>query len=74
MKTQQTFAARLASLRRRAGMTQTMLAAVAGVTQPLVSQLEAGKCQPGWDTVQALAGALGVGVEEFERTANGDRR
>lgn len=66
--TQPSFAARLFALRTRAGVTQAELAERSGVTQALVSQLEAGDHGPSWSTVQALAAALGVGVEEFTRS------
>lgn len=59
------FARRLRELRTAAGLTQQQLADVAGITQATLSRLEAGTQAPGWDTVQAVAAALGVSTEAF---------
>jgi transcriptional regulator with XRE-family HTH domain len=59
------FAARLRALRERAGLTQQALADAAGLHRVQVARFEAGRFAPRWDAVQALADALGVGLEEF---------
>jgi transcriptional regulator with XRE-family HTH domain len=59
------FGRRLRKMREAAGWSQSMLAGKAGVSQVLVSVLESGTKQPGWDTVQALSDALEVSTEDF---------
>ena len=59
------FPAKLKELRTAAGLTQKSLAESAGVTQGLISSYEAGTFTPAWDTVLALADALGVPVGAF---------
>jgi transcriptional regulator with XRE-family HTH domain len=59
------FGRRLRKLRESRGWSQAGLAAKAGVSQPMVCDLEAARKQPGWGTVQLLAVALEVSTEEF---------
>jgi transcriptional regulator with XRE-family HTH domain len=60
------FAARLLSLRKAAHMTQQQLATAAGLSISLIHQFEQGsKHDPRLSTLRALAGALGVGLEEL---------
>jgi transcriptional regulator with XRE-family HTH domain len=59
------FAARLAALRRGAGLSQRRLADAAGLSVNYVARLERGERAPSWGTVQALAAALGVEVGAF---------
>lgn len=61
-----TFAARLRSLREKAGLTQEQLATAAGLKRLAVVRLEAGARRPTFDTVQALAAALGKKLRAFE--------
>jgi transcriptional regulator with XRE-family HTH domain len=61
----ETFADRLRAARERAGITPYRLAQVSGITKQAISRLEAGNTQPTWETVQALARALGVSCEAF---------
>jgi transcriptional regulator with XRE-family HTH domain len=61
------FGGRLKDLRTAAGLTQEQLAGMAGMTKDGVAQLEQGRCEPGWATVLALAGALGVTCEAFTK-------
>src|SRR3954454_162347 len=56
------FAARLKELREAAGLTQEELAERSGVTRPGLFKIEQGVRVPRWDTVLALAEALGVSV------------
>jgi predicted nucleotidyltransferase/DNA-binding XRE family transcriptional regulator len=49
----------LREARRRAGLSQSELAARAGVTQSVVSEYEAGKRQPGVPTLARLVAATG---------------
>ncbi len=59
------FGERLRDLRKQADKTQEGLARAANVSTSSVSKLEAGTVEPSWAMVQALAKALGVGVEAF---------
>lgn len=63
------FAERLNELRAGAGLTQRQLAEKAGVKYGAVRDLEQGLNGPTWDTVLALAAALGVSVEAFTQPA-----
>lgn len=47
-------------LRHAAGLTQVQLAARAGCTQPVVSDLERGRGDPLWSTAVRFLGLLGV--------------
>lgn len=61
------FSSRLRELRQRLGLTQSELAARAGVTRQLVGTAESGRHLPRVDAAAALASALGVTVEELLR-------
>lgn len=63
------FSARLAELRKAAELSQAVVAERAGLVQATISHLERGAKRPEWDTVCALADALGVSVEAFRRSA-----
>ena len=53
-------------LRERAGLTQDELATKAGISQPYLSQLEAGSVKrPAVQVVHRLAKALGVTIEDL---------
>jgi transcriptional regulator with XRE-family HTH domain len=60
-----TFAERLKQLRESRGWSQGHLAQAAGLTRDGVAHLEQGRRKPAWETVQALAKALGVSCEAF---------
>ncbi|MBP3959441.1 helix-turn-helix transcriptional regulator [Gemmata sp. G18] len=60
------FSERLKRLRKQAGMTQEALARAANVSNTTVAKLEQGVGDPTWNTVVALARALGVSVAEFD--------
>jgi transcriptional regulator with XRE-family HTH domain len=62
----QSFADRLKQLREAAGLTQPQLAERAGMNQFGIAKLEQGVRHPTWETVQALAAALGVSCEAFQ--------
>lgn len=64
-KKRETFADRLRALREVAGISQYRLAKLSGLSKQAVSYLESGQYQPSWETVQALAKALGVTCEAF---------
>jgi transcriptional regulator with XRE-family HTH domain len=55
----------LRKMRTERGLTQTALAEAAGLHRVALANLEYGKREPMWETVQALAGALGVSCDEF---------
>ena len=59
------FGRRLRKLRESRGWSQEALADKAGISQAMLSMLEASAKQPGWDTVQRLADALEISVQEF---------
>lgn len=59
------FAGRLRELREQAGLTQQELAEKAGFTRGGIAQLESGRRKPAWETVVALAQALGVDCTAF---------
>jgi transcriptional regulator with XRE-family HTH domain len=59
------FARRLRELRQSAGLTQTQLAQRARMHRQGIAKLEMGEREPGWQTVQLLASALGVDCREF---------
>jgi transcriptional regulator with XRE-family HTH domain len=73
------FGERLRELREAREWTQTELAEKAGLTRDGVAHLEQGRRKPSWETVLALAAALGVSCEAFttppaEREAPGPGR
>jgi transcriptional regulator with XRE-family HTH domain len=63
------FARRLREVRERAGLSAYALAQKAGLSRQAVSHLELGEREPGWQTVQLLALALGVDCNEFRDPA-----
>jgi transcriptional regulator with XRE-family HTH domain len=59
-------AQRLKALRENAGMSQQSLAVSAGLSVSLVSQIERGsRADPRMSTITALAGALGITLDEL---------
>ncbi len=69
------FGTRLRELREAKGLTQSQLALAAGLSGGSVSNLEQGfRKTPSWETLQKLAGALGVGVEAFTEEAESDEK
>lgn len=62
VKTPDTFADRLKALRASTGLSQSQLAAAAGLSLGAITHLEQGLRQPGLQTAMALARGLGVGV------------
>jgi transcriptional regulator with XRE-family HTH domain len=69
----------LKELREAAGLTQPQLAEKAGLSKAGIADIEQGRRVPSWDTVLALATALGVSCEAFthqpaEREATGRGR
>ena len=59
------FAARLRELREKAGLTQEGLAEASGLTRDGIAHLEQGRRSPAWETVLAVAKALGVECTAF---------
>jgi transcriptional regulator with XRE-family HTH domain len=51
---------RLVSYRRELGLSQRALSTKAGVTQSVIAELERGKHPPSANSLNKLAGALGV--------------
>ena len=60
------FGQKLKALRTGAGLTQEQLAEKAGLHKLGIAKLEQGLRAPTWDTVQALAKALGASCEDFQ--------
>ena len=60
------FAERLKALRTQAGISQTELANRAGLNRSAIAKLEGSEREPSWETVQALAAALGVDCTAFQ--------
>lgn len=60
------FGQKLKEVRARAGLTQEALARAADISLSAITKLESGKVDPTWGTVQRIAKALGVSVEEFK--------
>ena len=65
MNEAQRFAGRLRELREQAGLTQPQLADRAELSKAGIADLEQGRRQPTWETVVALAKALGVSCDAF---------
>ena len=62
---------RIRSLREAAGMSQLQLAELAGIQSSHLSRIEAGKYAVTFETVQAIAEALGMTVDVIDpRLAN----
>lgn len=55
----------LTAWRRAVGWTQAELAQRAGVRAATISEIEAGKIDPRLSTLRAIAGALGLGIEDI---------
>lgn len=56
-------------LREKRGLTQEAVAHEAGVTASTFGLIERGHSNPTWATVQDIAAALGVSVEDVARIA-----
>ena len=54
---------RIADLRKSKGMTQQGLADIVGMQRNHISRIEAGKYSVGFDTLQAIAEALGGTID-----------
>ena len=54
---------RIADLRKAKGMTQQGLADIVGMQRNHISRIEAGKYSVGFDTLQAIAEALGGTID-----------
>jgi transcriptional regulator with XRE-family HTH domain len=62
-QTRERIGLRIMALRKLAGMTQELLAQAAGLKTSNVSKIEAGKYAVTFETVQAIAEALGMTVD-----------
>lgn len=64
---------RVRALRNSRGLNQRELAEIAGLTPGAISQIELGVRgrRPGFDTLQELARALSVPIEELLQTEEG---
>jgi transcriptional regulator with XRE-family HTH domain len=68
------FGARLAALRKQAGITQTALAAEIGVSQRMMAYYESPSANPPANLLPAMAAALGVSVEALLGTETAKRK
>lgn len=59
----QRIGARIAELRKAKGMSQLQLAEAAGLKQPNIARIEAGKYSTTLDVLTKIADALGVKVD-----------
>ena len=57
--------------RLRAGLTQEELAAKAGISQPALARIEAGRVRPRIDTIERLLDACGMSLEAVPRAGDG---
>ena len=62
---------RLRARREAAGLTQTQIAARSGLTQEMISNLERGKHQPRFETLERYAKGLGLSVAALLDTESG---
>ena len=56
---------RVRLLRRERALTQAALARLAGVSRPYVSDIERGAAIPSMETLDAIATALGISLNEL---------
>ena len=56
---------KLAVIRRERGLTQAQLAAASGVHRVTIARFECGTVSPKLATLQRLAGALGVPIDDL---------
>ena len=68
------FGARLAALRKQAGITQTALAAEIRVSQRMMAYYEGPSANPPANLLPAMASALGVSVEALLGTETAKRK
>jgi len=68
------FGARLATLRKAAGVTQTALAAEISISQRMMAYYEGPTAQPPANLLPAIASALGVSIETLLGTETSKRR
>lgn len=62
---------RLANARRRAGLSQQRVAALAGVPQSTVGRIETGRLEPRAETLDRLLNALGLQLELLPQAGDG---
>ena len=66
------FGERLKAIREASGKSQQHLAEAVGVDVMTVSRLERGGQEPAWPLALAIAKALGVSCEAFEKSDSGE--
>jgi transcriptional regulator with XRE-family HTH domain len=66
------FARVIKEQRHRLQMSRSQLAESADLSYPYISQLETGLRKPSRNAARAIAAALGINVEDLERTIPGD--
>lgn len=63
------FGTRLRELRVAGNLSREQLAEKSGISRGAIRNIEQGIRSPAWETVQALAAALGVSCEAFNESA-----
>lgn len=66
------FARVIKEQRDRLGMSRSQLAEASELSYPYISQLETGLRKPSRNAARAIASALGIQVQDLERTIPGD--
>lgn len=61
----QTFGKQVKALRAERGLTQAQLADLSGISEEWVRRIERGEGSPSLDTIEVLAGSLGVPVSSL---------
>ncbi|MCD9198321.1 helix-turn-helix domain-containing protein [Aeromicrobium wangtongii] len=74
MTTLPPFARVIKEQRDRLHMSRSQLAEASELSYPYISQLETGLRKPSRNAARAIAGALGISVEDLERTIPGDTK
>lgn len=72
MKSLPPFARVIKEQRDRLGLSRAQLAEASELSYPYISQLETGLRKPSRNAARAIASALGISVEDLERTIPGD--
>ena len=55
----------LAEIRKAQGISQERLAEMSGVSRVTIARFETGRCSPNLQTLELLAAALGVSIDDI---------
>ena len=56
---------RIKQIRKQKGLSQEQVSEIAGIDPKSLSRIETGVFNPALDTLESLANALGVGIQDF---------